>query len=175
MSILGYGRAYVAVGMTMSRPPMKITTKTLSDLSLCTLSSDVAFAQEPPPPAAPPPARAAWSGGLGAPGQLAISVDLPFGNSAPQLAIVHESRSMGGGSETDILIAPSADYFVIPNLSIGGIIGVGTGTRTFGNLTGDATIFEIGPRVGYVIPLADQIVVWPRLAIEYIHASVDNG
>jgi hypothetical protein len=145
---------------------MKITRKTLSALALCTLSSAVAFAQEPPPRA-----RAAWAA-LGSPGQLAVSVDLPFTNSAPQLSIIHESQSMNGGSQTNIAIIPSADYFIIPNLSIGGIIGVATGTSAVANVSGDSTTFVVGPRIGYVIPFAEQFALWPRLGVEYIHTSI---
>ena len=151
-------------------------TRSLSGVALFTLFSIPALAQEPP--AAPAPNRSAM-GDFGSAGQIAISVDLPFTAGAPQLSIIHESRSNGGGSQTAISIAPAADYFIIPNLSIGGIIGVATGT-TFVDagvvtISGDTTTFIIGPRIGYVLRLTDQLSFWPRLGIEYLHESISTG
>ena len=161
--------------------------KVLSAATLCTLLSAPALAQEPPPPAggempppsSPPPVAAggaAMAAGFGEQGQIALSVDLPFTNSAPQLAIVRESQSMGGSSTTVVAIAPSADYFVIPNLSIGGIIGVATGsTDVGGGVSADTTKFIISPRIGYVVRLADSLSLWPRLGIQYVHTSLSSG
>jgi hypothetical protein len=131
-----------------------------------------------PPPTAPPPAApAASTGAFGSQGQVVLSIGLPFGfegqtlNGSPQFAIVHESVSMGGGSTTFVNIAPAADYFLSPNISVGGIIGFASG-----NLGGvDVTAFGIGARVGYNVPLADAWSIWPRLGLEYIHASASSG
>ena len=145
-------------------------------------------AAEPAEPAAAAPATAAAplpmpaAGGsptaFGAVGQLVLSADLPIMQSSPQFAIVHETVSMGGQSATLVDIAPSIDYFVIPNLSIGALLGIEYGSLDANGTTlpTGATVTEISVegRVGYNIPLGDGISIWPRLGIGYQHISVSN-
>jgi hypothetical protein len=92
-------------------------------------------------------------------GQLAISSDAA-------LVIQHSSPS----DVTSIQIAPAADFFVIPELSVGGFIGFEY-TKA-GN--SDATRFGIGPRVGYNIPLTDLVSLWPKIGFSYSHTSVST-
>jgi hypothetical protein len=139
-----------------------------------------AFAQDaeappssaPPPTAYAPPPRAPDAPALfGDQGQFAIAADLPLMNGAPQFAIVHESQSMGGPSTTTYEIAPSADYFVAPNLSVGGLLEVAKATEDVGGTNVDLTIFAVEGRIGYNIPLSDLVSIWPRVGIAYAHGS----
>ncbi|HXU64995.1 MAG TPA: outer membrane beta-barrel protein [Polyangia bacterium] len=164
---------------------MRILARTLGITALMMAPAFSALAQEPPPPAAtePPAATApapvaaapamAGTGGFGSLGQIAISVDLPFTNEAPQLALVHRSVSMGGGSDTYFAIRPSADYFVAPNISVGGQIGYTHGTTTA--VGQDLNVFEIEIRGGYNLWLNDQFSIYPHLGIEYAHISSSYG
>jgi hypothetical protein len=127
-----------------------------------------------------PAPAAAGPTAFGALGQLVLSADLPILQSSPQFAIVRETQSMGGQSATLVDIAPSVDYFVMPNLSIGALLGI-----EYGSLDASGTAFPAGAtvtqisvegRVGYNIPLGEGVSIWPRLAIGYQHTSVsDNG
>ena len=138
---------------------------------------------EPPPAAATAPAAApasnpisAGTGAFGSLGQIAVSVDLPFTNEAPQFALYHESTSMGGGSSTNVAIQPSLDYFVAPNISLGGEIGFTHGNGSTLGLglpgTASATSFILEVRGGYNIALNDMFSIWPHLGIGYGHVSV---
>jgi opacity protein-like surface antigen len=74
------------------------------------------------------------------------------------------------------MIQPSLDYFVIPNLSIGGAVGVAHGTGAVGVPDVSGTGILVEARVGYNIPLNDMFSIWPHLGIGYEHVSVDfNG
>ena len=165
---------------------MRILARTLGITALMMAPAFSALAQEPPPPAAtePPAATApapvaaapamAGTGGFGSMGQIAISVDLPFTNEAPQLALVHRSVSMGGGSDTYFAINPSADYFVAPNISVGGQIGYSHGVTT--SVGDDVNVFMLEVRGGYNLALNDQFSIWPHLGIGYAHLSFNyNG
>ena len=109
-----------------------------------------------------------------------ISTDIPLGRTEPGLSLIHESQNMGGPSSTSFAIAPSADYFVAPNVSIGGGIGV---SRDSGGADGiflsglTVTTIAVTARVGYNLPLSDAFSLWPRLALAYGHVNVsgDNG
>jgi opacity protein-like surface antigen len=139
---------------------------------------------EPPPATTPAPAAAApgasmgaGTGAFGSQGQIAISVDLPFMNEGPQLAIVHESSSMGGGSSTKIGIQPSLDYFVAPHVSVGGQVGIGHGSTglSVGGSSINQTVIGVEVRGGYELPLTDSVSLWPRLGIGYNHTSYSGG
>jgi hypothetical protein len=132
-------------------------------------TSATALAQNAP--AAPPAAPAApATGAFGSAGQLAIQADL-------QLKFEGTSENNNGGSGSDILIQPAADYFVIDHLSVGAALTLdiesfspGGGQR--GSTT---TTFGIAPRVGYDIPIVDKLSFWPDVFISYSSSSTSNN
>ncbi|MFL5305170.1 MAG: hypothetical protein ACJ8F1_08150 [Polyangia bacterium] len=171
---------------------MRVFPRTLGITALLlTPAFHAAMAQEPAPAALePPPATStapaaapasnpmsAGTGAFGSVGQLAVSVDLPMTNEAPQFAIYHHSVSMGGPSITAINIQPSLDYFVAPNISVGGQIGVQHGSADlFGGSGNDtATAFGLELRGGYNLALNDMFSIWPHLGIAYEHVSISGG
>ena len=92
---------------------------------------------------------------FGSDGQLAISSDAA-------IAITHASPSEGASS-TRVTLAPAVDYFIIENLSIGGFISLDHTTIE----DVDFTVFGIGPRVGYNIPLSNAVSVWPKVGFSF--------
>jgi hypothetical protein len=169
---------------------MRAVTRTIALTALLLTPAVSAFAQEPPPgapPAEPPPSTMppaasapamapASSGAFCSLGQFVLSVDLPFTNEAPQFAIYHESVSMNGPSSTIIEIEPSLDYFVAPNLSVGGEVGVLHGDGIAGITGATVTAIVIEARVGYNIPINEMFSLWPHLGIGYEHVSASaNG
>jgi hypothetical protein len=117
-----------------------------------------ASAQDPTQDTGGGPAR-----NFGAPGQVAFSNE----NS---LQVRHSSDKV-----TEIDIAPAADFFVLQNFSVGGVIGFDY--TKVGNH--DGTRFQIGPRVGYNLSFTNMLGVWPRVGLSYAHSSagytVANG
>ncbi len=104
--------------------------------------------------------------GLGQSGQLAISSDL-------QLSIESTKSKPPSGPSPDatttITIQPAADYFVTDGLSVGGFVGY-TSTSQSG---AKSHAIGIGPRVGYALPISDQLAFWPRLGLAYYSVSFD--
>ena len=130
---------------------------------------------------APPAPPAAVSPTFGVEGQLLFSIDLPFMNEGPQFAIVHESSTLNGPpSSTRIVVQPSVDYFVAPCLSIGAQLGIDhvsisippppPGVEAI-NASNGGTTLSVEARVGYALPIADTIAIWPRLGLGYTHTS----
>ena len=102
-----------------------------------------------------------------------------------------EKDAVGTGkttlNTTSIWIAPSADFFVIDHLSIGGVIEVistsssvdtqanaNAGTVTT-NLPATTAITFL-PRVGWMFGITDRFGIWPRIGLGYgSRGSVDNN
>jgi len=108
--------------------------------------------------------------GFGLPGQIAISGDL-------QASFVHESQSaVGGGSSSSVTvvsITPSLDYFVAPNVSVGGALQITHGD--FGSGSGTVTGIGLLARAGYNLHLAPMLSFWPQLQLGYVHQSFSGG
>lgn len=79
---------------------------------------------------------------------------------------------------TSFWLAPSADYFVIDNLSVGGLFEFSSTSTSadfkdrFGVVNTislpSQTSFTLLPRVGYLIPLGNRFGIWPRGGIGYV-------
>jgi hypothetical protein len=98
-------------------------------------------------------------------------------------AVQSQGENGTGGAQvtnhyTTFWIAPSADYFVIDHLSIGGILEImstsisqdirpnaNAGTTTV-SLPGTTNISFI-PRVGWMFGITDRFGIWPRLGLGY--------
>ena len=74
-------------------------------------------------------------------------------------------------SVTSIELAPAADFFVAPGLSVGGQL-LFTHTSQ-----GDTSLDGYGaaPRVGYFAGLGPKVGVWPVVSVGYVHVSIDAG
>ena len=104
---------------------------------------------------------------FGSTGQIAISDDL-------QLAATQLTVEGSAVKPTDVELAPAADLFPAPGLSVGGqlIIGYtfvdqGDGTSRTSNQLG------VFVRAGYAIALSSTASIWPRIAVGYRHSSGD--
>lgn len=82
-------------------------------------------------------------------------------------------------------VAPAVDYFVINNLSIGGLVELSstTGSTTTANQNQNSTTtvdkpsvtnLTFLPRVGYYVPLSARFGVWPRGGIGYTNRWVNR-
>ncbi len=109
--------------------------------------------------------QAAPAGGFGNQGQLALQADL-------QLHFEGYSYSDNGGSGTDFLIQPAADYFVIDHLSVGGAVPLHVASPDGGRTT---ITFGIEPRVGYDIPIVEKLSFWPDLFFSFETSSRNNN
>jgi hypothetical protein len=126
--------------------------------------------------------RASTIGGVSYAGPIGFSIQT-FG----------ENALVGQGKQTihytNFWLAPSADYFVIDHLSIGGLIEVvatsssvdvqanpNAATQSFS--LPSTTNFTFLPRVGWMFPLSDRFGIWPRAGIGYASrqsASANNN
>jgi hypothetical protein len=123
-----------------------------------------------PPATAPAAAAPAADIGLGTPGQFAVSDDM-------QIALIRQSQSLQGQSidTTRIQLQPAIDYFVSPNVSIGGQVRIAYESRdTGGGSTNTMTTLGLLPRVGYNVALSPTSSIWPRASLGYVHTSTDS-
>jgi hypothetical protein len=108
---------------------------------------------------------------FGEPGQIVIAnnfaVDFSYQSSKPP--------SGSSTSSTNISIAPVIDLFVAPRFSVGGRLAFEY-AKGRNVLLGDvhATTFQIGPEVGYAVPLSPSVSLYPRLGAGYSHVSVST-
>jgi hypothetical protein len=127
---------------------------------------------------------------FGGQGQLVVSDDQPLGiissfglvdplppNSTSAASFQFATLTQNGGSGTSFVLSPAADYFVIPNLSLGAELLVGFLSPAHPNGTNGVTdtVLGIAPRIGYNIPLSDNVSFWPKLFFGYTSISGSNN
>jgi hypothetical protein len=143
-----------------------------------------AAAQYPPPPPPPPgggygyaPPPPMMGGGgqqrFGDQGQLVISNDA-------NVSLIGTSTSNSGPSTLTFTVQPALDYFVIPNLSIGGFVlftHAGESSGGPASTSQSSNAYGVGARVGYNIGITDTISFWPKLALLFDGSSTSppNG
>jgi len=137
--------------------------------------------------------RARVGGGVQYYGPVGFAYNSFSSPGSPQ--IITNGTTVQGVNQTEttvksysIWLAPSLDYFLVQNLSIGGLFAVdtqwGTATTKTTALFGagqtnqesqtdlpNVTSFTLIPRVGYLIRINDRLSFWPRVGIGYFHGS----
>jgi hypothetical protein len=109
-------------------------------------------------------ASAAHADALGQKGQVAIAGDF-------QVSIVSESTDADNDeSDLDIVVAPALDFFLAPNLSLGGQVIFARQDQ--GEL--EIQTLGAGARVGYVIGLG-KISIWPRAGLTFTRSDIEFG
>jgi opacity protein-like surface antigen len=133
-------------------------------------------------PAPPPPTAPGGSGGdvgssatFGEKGHLAVD-----GSARVSIEYVSTSPPSGSmamsSSTTEVVLEPALDYFVAPNISLGGGVEYLHASLGSGGMNQETeTAYGILVRGGYNIPLGPQIGLWVRGGFEYAHASFDVG
>lgn len=123
----------------------------------------------------PPPKPPGAAGEFGNAGQVVIAVDVPFQQEASQFGLVRSSISMGGGTSTIVVMRPSADWFITPHVSLGGLIGYARGDVAFGDagVSSESSVTElmVGVRAGYDVRMSDLVSLWGRIELIYAHIS----
>jgi hypothetical protein len=116
-----------------------------------------ARAQDPAPAATPAPAMGGALGqGFGEQGQIVISGEMNAGFTK----VNHAGWVFS--------VKPAADYFIVPNISIGAALGFAIGND-------DQKGFEVGGRAGYNLNVTENIGVWPIVGISYNKVSAPNN
>jgi hypothetical protein len=125
--------------------------------------------------------RVTTSGNLDYYGPLGFSTrsftERDFDNTRTQDVTTHE---------TTFWFAPSADFFVIDHLSVGGLIELATTSSSVNVNTNGAsastslpgtTDFTFLPRVGWMFNIGERLAIWPRGGLGYISRQHDipNG
>jgi hypothetical protein len=149
---------------------MKIrTASTFASLVLASAVSTLAGAAPAEGEAGFAPTAEA-GGGFGAVGELALSL----GATADEHLFFHKS-----GGAWQLQLAPAADYFLAPRVSVGG--GVAYGHTSGGTGTNGAGVdtFRLAARAGYAFTINDRFGIWPLggLSLDYgsaNHASTTN-
>jgi hypothetical protein len=84
------------------------------------------------------------------------------------LDLTHRSLSAPSAapsqSVTDIVVAPSADVFVVRGLSLGGKV---TYSGVYGSGFAPVETVSTGPRVGYNLSLGERFSLWPTASVAY--------
>jgi hypothetical protein len=123
------------------------------------LTTGGAQAQEPAAtPASPPPAASLGvaSNGFGAPGVWVFTfetADNGYGS-----AFFHKTAQGG----TTIQLNPGVDYFLAPNISLGGNL-------FFSHSTGSGSDVGVGVRAGYNLDIVPRVGFWPTARFFLIH------
>lgn len=110
-------------------------------------AAEPAAATETPAPPSGTPGQ-----GFGAQGQLAIDNDLGAGLT-----------KWKGGSWT-VAVQPAADVFVLPNLSVGLLLG-------YSHSSDQVTDLAARPRLGYALNFSDHFGVWPLVGVTILHET----
>ena len=99
------------------------------------------------------PRAHAQGGAFGAPGEIAITGDF--------------EGHLNNGWE--LRLHPSLDYFIAPNVSVGGVVGL-----QYNSGTPSRTELDLGVRAGYNLAITPQVTFWPMVGIYYSHFTVSS-
>lgn len=99
------------------------------------------------------------AGSFGAAGQWVFSIS--SGDEFPL------RWSKTGEDDWNLVFRPSLDTFVVPNVSVGGVVTLSTNA-------GSSDV-GIGARAGYNVALTSLVSIWIRGGLYYHHLTINNG
>jgi hypothetical protein len=150
-----------------------IAARVLGSALFLTLATGTAAAVEPPEGEtsggfAPAPA-AGGATGFGLPRQIVLSI----GAMTESHLFFH--KQSGGGWQ--LQLQPALDYFIIPRLSVGGVVGYrhgsgGAGMAANGN---GSDAFTLGGRAGFNFDFNDKLGIWPLGGLFVHYESVNHS
>lgn len=156
---------------TVARRPARASR--LLGLSLFTalaLTTAPSFAQsDVAPMAATGPGIGAYANNFGQAGQIVISNSLGLIGGLDGLGL-GVGRYEGG--TWVVVVQPALDYFVAPNISVGGLVGLRYTKPSFGDSN---TELHLGARAGYNLVLTDVISLWATLGIKFVDPGVGDS
>jgi hypothetical protein len=98
------------------------------------------------------------------------------------LDIQYTTFNNNGGSATRFGLAPTLDYFVIDNLSIGAQLLFSIATLSPASVAGEPaptsttlTTFGVAPQVGYNFNIGEHFGFWPKVFFAYATISASNN
>jgi hypothetical protein len=138
----------------MSRPVVETLARLADDRAMKSTQWLFALAASSAWALAASPAQAQH---FGEAGQLVIQSDEAIGVAVDDHTQVRVAGTSPGGG-ANVSLQPAADYFVMRNLSVGGLLRYAH--------RGDVDRFGIGGRVGYDLTINDNLTFWPVGAIE---------
>lgn len=143
--------------------------------------------------------RGRVGGGVGFYGPIGLAYNTFQGQSGTNVNFSGATPTASSTQTTinswSLWLAPSIDYFIAPNFSVGGLFAVDT---TFGDAESkttkqtasgtlvdtskvdlpSVTSFTLMPRIGYFIRMDTRLSFWPRLGVGYFsgsNVSVQSG
>jgi hypothetical protein len=124
-----------------------------------------------PAPEGPEQAERQVNHSFGERGQLVLTLA-----TVGSLSRVTYTHSRGG--RTNVNLAPSLDYFLVDNVSVGVNAFVGYSRGTSLDSTGETTVFKstsigVAPRLGGNIQLTERLSFWPQIGVGY--GTVDTS
>lgn len=72
----------------------------------------------------------------------------------------------------DLSLHPAIDYFIINNLSVGGVVGIGYSPADAGMMTTATTNLDLGGRAGFNLNANDHVGFWPTAGLSIHYANV---
>src|SRR5262245_47725719 len=104
--------------------------------------------------------------GFGAQGQIVISTETSGGPPFSGFSGAHFDKANKGGWIFEI--RPAADYFVIPNVSVGAVAGFAIdNAKTKG--------VEVGGRAGFNFNVNEHLGAWGRAGVNFNHISATGA
>lgn len=103
---------------------------------------------------------------FGLPGQLVVSSDLLV-RFAYTTASAPEGSTTKPDANVALVLAPAADYFLVPNISVGGAVQLAYESQGDASATG----LGVAPRVGYVLSLGEKLTFWPKVGVGYLQVT----
>lgn len=126
------------------------------------------------------------AGGAPGPGASGVSFAGFIGFNYGRYSQDNAAGGYTANNYTSFWVAPSADFFVIDHLSIGGLVELSLTSSSddvkqntnapVQNLSRPTTTnFTILPRIGWMFPIGDRFGIWPRIGAGYASRQIAVG